>query len=642
MVKSEALSLSGADGVVVSLPVRVYPDGEILVPFRKALPLDAPRARYNGFKPGRTTLKKGTLRRRGALPLPCDIIFERDVALQLRDGVTMYTDVYRPVSELPAPAIIGWGPYGKQEGGLWWDDLPGRAGISVEKTSQLERFEGPDPAYWVDHGYVVLSPDPRGCYNSEGNIHFAGRQTAEDGYDFIEWAAAQPWCSGKLALSGNSWLAATQWFIAAERPPHLAAIAPWEGWSDAYRDRACRGGIPAPAFNEGLMQTFAGNNLIEDISRMTVNNLLIDAYWSDKIARLERIEIPAYVVASYTNRLHTRGTFAGYRGISSREKWLRVHNTHEWPDYYEYADDLRRFLDRYLKGIDNGWEKTPRVRLSVLDPGGKDIVNRPENEFPLARTQFRKLYLQPDQKLGFEPAVTATHVRYDVESEGQTSFVVRFDRDVELTGYMNLHAWVEAVGSDDMDLVVTVEKLNKDGGVDELAPDWYQRGESRSAGKVVNTVPMVSKASGRLKVSHRELDPKRSTPSEPYLTHKSEQRLSPDEIVLIEVGIWPMGLLYRAGESLRLTIAAATVEDRTPNFGKTEVPVPKDGGTFAPEDEVELAQLGGSNEPTAYQKSIAIATPPSRNKGVHVIHAGGKYDSYLLVPEIPPQEPRRA
>jgi putative CocE/NonD family hydrolase len=217
-----------------------------------------------------------------------DIILERDVALKMRDGTTIYTDVFRPATEGKNPAIVAWGPYGKQIGGQWLDDVPGRAGVPLEWVSELQKFEGPDPAFWVAQGYVVLNPDPRGAYNSEGNISYWGRQLAEDGYDFIEWAAQQSWCSGKIGMAGNSWLAVSQWFIAAERPPSLAAIAPWEGFADHFRDAGNRGGIPAPAFSEAIIQTFAGNGYIEDQPKMIAEQQLICSYWNDKIARLDR------------------------------------------------------------------------------------------------------------------------------------------------------------------------------------------------------------------------------------------------------------------------------------------------------------------------------------------------------------------
>jgi predicted acyl esterase len=179
----------------------------------------------------------------------------------------------------------------------------------------------------VCHGYAILNPDSRGAYGSEGNHTYWGRQLAEDGYDFVEWAATQPWSSGKIAFSGNSYLAISQWFIAAENPPHLAAIAPWEGFYDSYREASRRGGIAQPGFGEDIMQTYAGKAYIEDHVRMQLKEDLMSPYWEDKIARLEKINVPAYVVASYTSTIHTHGSFEGFRQISSKEKWLRAHNS---------------------------------------------------------------------------------------------------------------------------------------------------------------------------------------------------------------------------------------------------------------------------------------------------------------------------
>src|SRR4030042_1651411 len=141
----------------------------------------------------------------------------------------------------------------------------------------------------------------------------------------------------------------------------------------------------------------------------------MNAHWEDKIAKLENIHTPAYIVASWTGMMHVHGTLDSFQRIPSKEKWLRVHNTQEWPDYYDpkYTEDFRRFFDRYLKGIENGWEDTSRVRLSVLDPGGVDEINRSENEFPLARTEYKSLYLNGSSgTLSFNPVTDETLVRY--------------------------------------------------------------------------------------------------------------------------------------------------------------------------------------------------------------------------------------
>lgn len=128
---------------------------------------------------------------------------------QLRDGVTLYVDVYRPTGDTSkVPALVGWSPYGKQggRGNEILDDFPFRFGIPLSKLSELQKWEAPDPAYWVPQGYAIVSPDPRGCGKSEGNIYQFGTQEGRDGADVIDWVGEQPWCNGKVATSGNSWL----------------------------------------------------------------------------------------------------------------------------------------------------------------------------------------------------------------------------------------------------------------------------------------------------------------------------------------------------------------------------------------------------------------------------------------------------
>ena len=612
-------SAGAADTVVI--PQKMGSGETVEVYYRKGNPLKAPKVRAVEFKQETLLLKKGTIRREGTMPLPCDILMEKDVPVTLRDGTVIYTDIFRPADEGRHPALLAWSPYGKELGGQMLDDVPMRAGVRLGATSGLEKFEGPDPAYWVNHGYVIINPDSRGAYYSEGNLNYWGTQNSQDGYDTIEWAAAQPWSNGKIGMSGNSWLTVSQWFIAGEQPPHLAAIAPWEGFVDHFRETANRGGIPNPVFPEAIFDTFASQNLMEDQPRMVVTHTLLDAYWQDKIARLKNIRIPAYVVASYTNPVHTHGTFAGFREISSRDKWLRVHNTQEWFDYYTPAnvEDLRKFFDHYLLGADNGWEATPRVRLSVLDPGHEDVVNRVEQEFPLARTEYKKLYLAGEGKLSEQPLEREGTVAYETNSaDAAASFVMTFDKDTELTGYMKLHMYVEADGADDMELQVQVEKLDAQG---RPIPDKVTR--------------MPITAEGYLRVSQRALDEEKSTEAEPVLKHAREELLKKGEIVPVEIPIWPMGMKYHAGEKIRLTVRAYNPPsaDTVPAFGSAKITVPKEGYTYEPGQKTEMITLGGLDGKKWVKNTVKA--PKSRNKGRHIIHLGGRYESYLQVPVVP-------
>lgn len=594
---------------------------EMKVPLRKALPVDAPRVRYPGFNPDTLILKAGSVRREGAMPLPCDILLERDVPIRLRDGVTIYADVFRPVGDEACPALLAWSPYGKEIGGQMLDDVPMRSGVPLSATSGLEKFEGPDPAYWVAHGYAIVNPDKRGAYMSEGNLLYWGHEDALDGCDVIDWIASQKWSNGKVGMTGNSWLTVSQWFIAAERPEHLAAIAPWEGFCDHYRESGTRGGIPAPEFPEMIAETFASAyGMLEDQPRMIVERPFMCDYWEDKAARVENIEIPAYVVASYTNSVHTHGSFAGFRRMASKEKWLRVHNTSEWFDYYtpENVEDLRRFFDHYLKGIDNGWEQTPRVRLSVLNPGGTDIVGRAEEDFPLARTQYHKLYLSAADSalLTSLPADQAVSEYQSDSARHEVTYRYRMERPTEITGYMKLHLWVSAPDHDDMDLAVRVEKLSRDG---QPLPD--------------RTGNLIA-ATGLMRVSMRQLDEARSTEAEPYYTFTTEQKLKPGEIVPVEIEIWPMGLYFDEGEILQLTVGAYQPANAAIPFGSASISVPRDGFTYMPGQPVEMMTVGGNATQCADPAEVVVS-PATHNAGRHRIYTGGEYDSYLYVPVIP-------
>ena len=154
---------------------------------------------YPGFRQEVRVLKKGSVNGENAKPLDCDIVFERDVPVKLRDGVTIYTDIFRPDTQEKIPAIIAWTPYGKH---FHIHDFPG--GIPRETVSNLQKQECPDPGFWCAHGYAVVQPDTRGAWNSEGDTVQWGEEEGKDAYDLIEWAAGQEWCSGKIGTNGDS------------------------------------------------------------------------------------------------------------------------------------------------------------------------------------------------------------------------------------------------------------------------------------------------------------------------------------------------------------------------------------------------------------------------------------------------------
>ena len=355
----------------------------------------------------RIALPKGHLKEPGRKKILVDSILEKDAAIPMRDGVKVYADICRPQSSdaTKVPAIICWSPYGKASAWRRIDNLPQRLGMPKDRSSGYETFEGLDPADWCNRGYAVVNVDARGCQFSEGTYFFWGDQEAEDIHDAIDFLSKQDWCNGSVCMAGNSYLAKAQVCYASRTShPALKCLAPWEGFTDIYRQLFRRGGMAmnnifATQYQFGIVS----KHEVEDMAGMVKSHPLFDKYWETKYDPVEKIDVPMYLLSSWSNPFHIYGSFDTFRRAKSEKKWLRVHSTFEWHDLYEHTsnDDLQRFFDRYCKGILNGWEHdTPPVRLTLIGFNGSlpNIVQRPEKAFPLRRQQLKKFYLTAEDK----------------------------------------------------------------------------------------------------------------------------------------------------------------------------------------------------------------------------------------------------
>src|SRR5450830_1686185 len=184
-------------------PQKIFTPSSALPPGRTGI--------LTAFKPGTQLLPAGFQLAPQFRALPIDIIFEKDVAITLRDGVTIYVDVFRPANAEPVPVLLAWSPYGKGQGSsMSVMGVFGLVGLDNAIVSGLEKFEGPDPAYWCAKGYAICNPDSRGVVDSEGDSVLWDRQEGRDCHDLIEWLGTQAWSNGKVGMSGTSYLAISQ------------------------------------------------------------------------------------------------------------------------------------------------------------------------------------------------------------------------------------------------------------------------------------------------------------------------------------------------------------------------------------------------------------------------------------------------
>lgn len=312
-----------------------------------------------------------------------------------------------------------------------------------------------------------------------------------------------------------------------------------------------------------ILESFASYSELEDLSTtLKKTGGFWNAYWEDKRSNPDQINVPTYVVASWTNPVHTPGTFRAFRMIPDcTPKWLRVHNSQEWPDYYADSScrDLKRFFDYYLKGhMENGWLSTPRIRLSVLNlglSGLDDTVNRAEMEWPLARTRYERLYLSPNgEMVPVTQQEMPSSASYNSAS-GKLTFRYVISEEMETTGYFLARLVVSCPSHSDMDLFVQVcclggKTLYKRGVMTirpnnvvvitllKLLHDWHF-GLSK-AGMLFHWGP-----AGQLRVSHSSQKSKLSTLFEPMYEHKEEIPLAKGEKRAVEIPLRPYGMFWK-------------------------------------------------------------------------------------------------
>jgi uncharacterized protein len=556
-------------------------------------------------------------------PVDCKLVVEKDVKIPLRDGTVLYADVFRPAITETVPAIMNISVYQKDKVWIPPADLE-------EKANPHMNWETANPEWWCPRGYACVRIDSRGTGKSTGRAEPSSYQESLDFYDCIEWVAKLPWCSGSIGTLGISYHASSQWRVANLKPPSLKAIVPWEGRADQYRDQVYHGGIFALGFIANWAATHTAHHLLgrprsynpdsfqPDFLYQLMQHDLDSEWWRQCSARWDSIEVPLFSAGNWGGfSLHLRGNTEGYLNAASRHKKLRIHTgTHFHPFHSEEGRmDQLRFLDHWLKGIDTGIMDEPPVKLEIRTGGSpKPYAFRFENEWPLARAQWTKMYLEIEREQGHDPMATegeltsampktAAQVTYPasgVTSAGVASgsslstthggagrLGVSFEtapmkESTEITGPLMLNLWVSST-SEDMDIMVTLRNIGPDG------KDVWEVGQHGQP------VPLTK---GWLRASHRKLDAKRSLPYRPYHPHNERLWLKPGEPVECQVEVWPTCIVLKQGHKLRLDIQ------------------PRDGVGSAPYTHYHADYNAGAE---------------------NTIHAGGGKASYLLLPIIPPK-----
>ncbi|KAH7146513.1 X-Pro dipeptidyl-peptidase protein-like protein [Dactylonectria macrodidyma] len=578
-----------------------------------------------------------------------DLIFEKNVNIPLKDSdLPVRCNVYRKIDSEHGqkyPVLVTYGPYGKD---IWYGDFHAKSYSQVpeEHKSKYAAWETPEPVFWTKNGYAVVRVDERGLGQSPGLLDTMSRGTSECFFDVVEWAASQPWSSGKVGLLGISYYAGSQWRVAARRPKGLAAIIPWEGMSDYYRDRCRHGGIfsnefirfwwnrqvitnqygrPGRAASNWGEDTIEGDltpeELIANSRDQNIDNeknrFRDDEYYASKEYNLEDVEVPVLSVANWGGiLLHLRGNVQGYLWAGSKFKFLRfLVGRHDLPFYYpEEVKVQKSFLDAFLKGQDkDGWttgQVAPvSIRLRKGDvgfnnpEGEKRFTSRDEQEWPIKRTQYTKYFLDSKHGLSNRKAAQSAKATISYKALGSLKnpqlvqfTTTPFETETEITGHIvaQLNVSVDSAEGPwdnlDIDLFVTLRHISPEGN------EVFYTGSSG------DNVPVCK---GWLRVSLRKINENhpRNLPFLPYREYLSTdvQPVKNNEVYSVQVELWPTNVIVETGGKLIFEVGS-----------------------------------GDTQGCGLFQHTNTVDRPEAIFKGTNSIHFGEGRENYVTLPIIPP------
>jgi len=357
----------------------------------------------------------------------------KDVAVPMRDGVVLRADVWLPEEKGRFPTLIYRTPYGKEDAQKDWSMF----------------------AKAVKRGYGVMIQDVRGRYASDGEFT-PYQNEGKDGYDTIEWAAQQAWSDGNVGTFGLSYPGAVQWLAAVENPPHLKAMVPamtfstprnffysgglFDGswlewiWLNIAPDTRKRKGLPGPNTDEGAeaswnkeherMEGFLPLGGMPDLKEVAPYYYQWLAHppasgwwnWAELRNRYDRVHCAVLNFSGWYDEAYgPDGATTNFRGLLAARKGDKDPRTHTvigpWThggqdarksgerDFgpsapMDYDELILRWMDHYVRGVDNGLEREKPVRIFVM---GKNQW-RDEEAWPLQRAREEWLYLSVNER----------------------------------------------------------------------------------------------------------------------------------------------------------------------------------------------------------------------------------------------------
>ncbi|MCW2514695.1 MAG: peptidase [Mycobacterium sp.] len=520
-----------------------------------------------------------------------------NVAVPVRDGVSLMADVHRPDADGRFPALIAASPYPRQI-----QDLGAPMGF----------VEAGDTEFWVSRGYVHVIANLRGTGGSGGEFGFFDGNERRDMHDLVEWAAAQPWCDGNVGMIGISYFAMTQLEAAVERPPHLKAIFPVAVTSNLFEAASHHGlvsssfitpflsmmGLTAARSDEfwrslplkvarkvltlpplhrkfGTMNGEAAVTMMHQLLKLPhdphpwdqlwldvfVNHPVRDEWWDERdlTSLLKNIDVPVYLGCDWENvPLHLPSTFLAWKGLAHNpnvQMGMLDKFGLTWPWESLHTEALA-WYDHWLKDRDTGILDGDPVRYALPGANGASEATGGTQEWRTSASwpppaTHRYLALRADGALGEDEAAPGTrHYMTLAAGTGKvkaseidppatlTWTSAPLDADLDVVGDIELQLVASATAADTA-WIVTLQDVAPGGGVEDVTAGW-------------------------LRASLREVDEAASVPGAPVLPCRRPVAVPIGEDVEYRIPLVPNARRFAAGHRIQLVLNSDDQNPQTP------------------------------------------------------------------------------
>ena len=497
----------------------------------------------------------------------------------MRDGVELAAKIVRPDGEGRFPGVMMYYPY--------------RFLRKAPPDDPGEPWPVQPTLYLAQRGYAVVQYEVRGTGNSSGwSQDIYSDDERRDGYDMVEWIAAQPWCNGNVGMMGISYGGVVQWHVAVQAPPSLKAIIVRSANDDIYTEWVYPGGVLRPYMFDTFSPLMSATNFLPPNPDLVgakwseiwqerldhsqpwgigyISHPLHGKYWLDRSlsADFSRVKCAVYVIGGWSDAYPT-ALLRAYSKVEVPKRALVGPWGHWWPEVKGAVPGPRiqggieylKWFDYWLKGIDTGVMEEPPVTLFVKkykEPSARMYTEEPgfwrsESEWPIARTVPTPMYFQEGGRLDPVPPSTEGKDEYEYNpGVGITSGMhwggrilpwgmpidQRLDEAYSLIYTSDpLESELEATGTPSTVLHVssTAEVAYFRVKLIDVAPD--------GTSKLVRY--------GGLNATHRS-------------SHFDPEPLQPGQVYPLEVELKAMSYVFAPGHRIRVAIASADIQNAWP------------------------------------------------------------------------------